>query len=139
MHPWDFIGDPALIAGREGGGIVERAGVDFGELRQRGVGEKKRAAAIGTEGTDALGKTDFAGCSFGPAQRILRKKSPRNGRCATCLPAVFAMTKAGLHGRSVHFVADRTAEAAALVCGQFRHGEYLLDPTNVRQEAVVPR
>lgn len=68
MHPWYFIGNPALIAGREGGGIIERAGVDFGELRQCGVRKKERAAAIGTEGTDALRKADFAGCSLGPAQ-----------------------------------------------------------------------
>lgn len=131
--------NPTLVPWWKLSGMIKRARIHLRELWQVGIHKKKRAAAIGTEGTDAPGKTDFAGCSFGPAQRILREKSPCDRGCPAGLAAVLAMAKAGLHGRSVHFVADRAAEAAALVCDQFRHGEQVLDPTNTRQEVVVPR
>ena len=49
MHPRDFIGYPALVTGRKRGGMIEGAGIDFGELWERGIGEKQRAAAVGAE------------------------------------------------------------------------------------------
>ncbi len=56
-----MVVEPALIEGGKGSGVVEGGGVDFEEVRDGGIKEGERGAAVGAEGAVAVGEVDDLG------------------------------------------------------------------------------
>ena len=108
-----MVVEPALVEGGEGAGVVEGGGVDFEEVRDGGIEEGERGAAMGAEGAVAIGEVEALGRGGFPDEGAGGEEGPDDEGGSAGAAAVGAVAGGGLKGGRGEVIAGGTAEAAA--------------------------
>ena len=115
-----MVVEPALVEGGEGAWVVEGGGVDFEEVRDGGIEEGERGAAMGAESAVAFGEVEELGRGSFPDEGAGWEKGPDDEGCTAGAAAVGAVAGGGLQGGCGEVIAGRAAEAAAGERGGWR-------------------